>query len=88
MHLNEPIITTLKVARRLIVAVVGFTLLLGGVALIFLPGPAIIVIPLGLAVLASEFVWARLLLERVKSHFPASAKKVASKARDETVSGA
>lgn len=56
----------LKQAKRLIVAIVGFTVLLLGVAMIVLPGPAFIVIPLGLAILASEFVWARRLLKKVK----------------------
>lgn len=45
--------------RRVIVGVIGGTILLAGIALIVLPGPAFLVIPLGLAVLATEFVWAR-----------------------------
>ena len=48
------------------VAVVGGTVLLVGVAMIVLPGPAFIVIPLGLTILATEFVWARWLLSRIK----------------------
>ena len=60
------VVTTLKQAKRLIVAVIGFTVLLAGVAMIVLPGPALIVIPLGLAILATEFVWARNLLKKVK----------------------
>ena len=64
------LIETLKQAKRLIVTVVGFTVLLGGVAMLVLPGPAILVIPLGLAILASEFVWARRLLNKVKSKIP------------------
>jgi tellurite resistance protein TerC len=56
----------LKRARRLVVAVIGGTVLLVGVAMIVLPGPALVVIPLGLAILATEFVWARRLLERVR----------------------
>jgi len=64
------IIETLKQAKRLIVIVVGFTVLLGGVAMLVLPGPAILVIPLGLAILATEFVWARRLLNKVKSKIP------------------
>jgi tellurite resistance protein TerC len=40
--------------------------LLIGIAMIVLPGPAILVIPLGLAILATEFVWARRLLKRLK----------------------
>ena len=53
-------------ARQLIILVVGVTLLIIGVALLVLPGPAMVVIPLGLAVLGTEFVWARRLLHRVK----------------------
>lgn len=39
-------------------------MLLIGVALIVLPGPAIIVIPIGLGILASEFIWARRVVKR------------------------
>lgn len=59
-------ITTLKQARRVVVIVVGFTVLVLGVVLIVLPGPAVLVIPLGLAILATEFVWARRLLVRFR----------------------
>lgn len=52
--------------KRLIVFVIGSTILLFGIVLIFIPGPAIIVIPIGLAILATEFVWARVLLENAK----------------------
>jgi tellurite resistance protein TerC len=57
---------TLKQLRRLVVAVVGFTVLAIGVVLIVLPGPAFIVIPAGLAILAAEFAWAANLLNRIK----------------------
>jgi uncharacterized protein (TIGR02611 family) len=57
---------TLKNAKRLIKIVVGFTLLLTGLALLVLPGPGIVVIVLALAILSAEFVWARRLLERLK----------------------
>ena len=62
--MNHVVVKTLKQAKRLIVIVLGFTVLLIGIAMIALPGPAFIVIPLGLAILASEFVWARLLLSK------------------------
>lgn len=52
---------------RLIVLVVGLTVVAIGVAMIVLPGPAFVVIPAGLAILASEFVWARRLLARVRT---------------------
>ncbi len=53
-------------AKRLVKVVVGFTLLVIGIALIVLPGPAFIVIPVALAILAGEFVWAKRLLRRVR----------------------
>jgi uncharacterized protein (TIGR02611 family) len=56
----------IKRARRLVVTVVGFTLLLAGLALVVLPGPAIVVIPVALGILATEYVWARRLLRKTK----------------------
>jgi len=64
--MHSLIVHTLKQARRLVVIVVGFTVLLIGVALLVLPGPAFVVIPVGLGILATEFLWARRLLARVK----------------------
>jgi tellurite resistance protein TerC len=53
--------------RRAIVAVIGFTILVIGVAMIVFPGPAIVFIPLGLGILATEFVWARRWLVRARA---------------------
>lgn len=50
--------------RKTLVAIIGITIILFGIVLIVLPGPAIIVIPLGFAVLATEFAWARCVLKR------------------------
>jgi tellurite resistance protein TerC len=52
----------LRVARKVAVAAAGLAVLAVGVALIVLPGPAVLVIPAGLAILATEFPWARRLL--------------------------
>ena len=52
--------------RRVVIAVVGSTVLLLGVAMIVLPGPAFLVTPAGLGILALEFAWAREMLRRVK----------------------
>ena len=49
------------------IAIVGFTVLFIGIAMIVLPGPAFIVIPAGIGILATEFVWARSLLKEVKN---------------------
>jgi tellurite resistance protein TerC len=59
----------IKQIKRLIIAVIGFTVLAIGIALIVLPGPAFIVIPVGLGILATEFIWARRLLKKAKMKF-------------------
>jgi len=65
-ELDQLITLTLTSARRIIVLVMGMTVLLVGIAMILTPGPAILVIPLGLAILGTEFVWARRLLNRFR----------------------
>ncbi len=67
--MNTLMLKTLQQAKRLIVVVAGSTVLLIGIAMIVLPGPAVLVIPVGLGVLATEFVWARKLLTKIKSTF-------------------
>jgi tellurite resistance protein TerC len=57
---------TPPLVRRVIVGLIGTTVLLIGIALLVLPGPAFVVIPLGLAILATEFVWARRWLQRAR----------------------
>ena len=57
----------LPTIRKVIVAVIGGTVLLVGAVLLVLPGPAAIVIPVGLVILATEFAWARRVLRRGKT---------------------
>ncbi len=76
--------------KRVAVAVIGFTVLLVGVAMVVLPGPAFVVIPLGLAILATEFVWARRLLEKARATITrkeSGKKEDASFAADQAESG-
>jgi tellurite resistance protein TerC len=61
-----PTTSPLRRVRRVLVAVVGGTVVAISIALIVLPGPAAVVIPIGLAILATEFLWARRLLRRVR----------------------
>ena len=56
-----------KIARRIAVAVIGGTIVLAGAVMLVTPGPALLVIPLGLAILALEFAWARRWLNRLKA---------------------
>ena len=63
---NGVIPAALRQVWRLIILVVGVTVVAVGVAMIVLPGPAFVVIPAGLGILATEFMWARRLLDWVK----------------------
>jgi tellurite resistance protein TerC len=73
---------TYRQARRLVIFVVGMSLVLVGVAMIFLPGPAIIVIPAGLAVLSLEFAWAKRFLTRVRQGISEKQRRMRLKDRD------
>lgn len=59
-------ITRLTQAKRIVKIMVGFTLLAAGAAMLLLPAPGIVTIAIGLAILSTEFVWARQWLERMK----------------------
>jgi tellurite resistance protein TerC len=65
---SHPLFSTYRWIKRIAIGIAGFTVLAVGCAMIFLPGPAFIVIPAGLAILALEFAWAKRLLARVKEH--------------------
>jgi len=62
----DPIKETYKVAKRVVVAVVGLSILVIGIVMIIAPGPALILIPVGLAILGLEFAWARHWLKRLR----------------------
>jgi uncharacterized protein (TIGR02611 family) len=62
--------TTMQRIKRIVVTVVGGTVLALGISLIVLPGPAFIVIPGGLAILAIEFAWARRWLRSARTILP------------------
>ena len=53
---------------RWLFVVAGFTILLAGLAMLVLPGPALAVIPIGLFLLALQFQWAETWLERSIHH--------------------
>jgi tellurite resistance protein TerC len=50
--------------RRFLIGTIGFSVVLFGLVMIVLPGPAILIVPLGFAILASEFAWARRVWRR------------------------
>ena len=65
--------------RWLVVATVGITLLVLGIVFLVLPGPGIPLIIAGLAILATEFTWAEIWLNRTKHHVDKAVKKVRKK---------
>ena len=67
---------TLRQARKVVVAVVGITVVIIGIIMFVTPGPAVVVIPIGLGILATEFVWARRLLQRFKQSAQNAVKTV------------
>jgi uncharacterized protein len=72
------ILKSIQQAKKLVIAVIGFTILIVGIAMIVLPGPAVIVIPVGLGILATEFVWAKRLLNTAKNKFQKKKREVPS----------
>ena len=61
---------SIKTIKRIAILILGGTVLAIGVALLVLPGPAFIVIPVGLAILAVEFAWARRWLRKARKLLP------------------
>jgi uncharacterized protein (TIGR02611 family) len=56
----------LSLTTKIVVGIVGATVTLVGVVMLVTPGPAFVLIPLGLAILATEFEWAHRWLEKAK----------------------
>ena len=65
--------------RWLVVATVGITLVTVGIIFLVLPGPGIPLIIAGLAILATEFTWAEIWLNRTKHHVNKAVKRVKKK---------
>ena len=71
-----------KQIKKLVIFLIGISVVLIGCVLFITPGPAIVVIPIGLAILATEFIWAKKLLKKFKEKvdsFSKSAKNVKKK---------
>ena len=81
-HEDRGTLSEVKWLKKSAVTVAGVVLLAGGVALMVLPGPGILLIAAGLAVLATQYVWAQRLVGRAKdSAAKAQKEAVASKPR-------
>jgi len=84
-HLADRIRRALKIndmpptVRRVVVGVAGGTLLALGLAMVVLPGPAFVVVPIALAVLATEFVWAKRYMRKARILFRTAKNSVFGK---------
>lgn len=81
---------TYTAGRRIVIGVVGATVLAIGVVMLVTPGPALVVIPVGLAILSIEFTWARAWLRRLRESISSrnsSARKDRAEGHRRRVSG-
>jgi uncharacterized protein (TIGR02611 family) len=70
-----------RYGKRIVVVIAGSAVLIAGVAMLVLPGPGMLVIVAGLAILSSEFEWADRLRQRVRERAEAAAKKTGTSLR-------
>jgi hypothetical protein len=63
---SEIVRFVLRSSKRIAVTIAGGALVLGGLAMLVLPGPGILVVALGFAVLGTEYAWAAIAFERTK----------------------
>ena len=68
--------------------IVGVLVLVGGLVMLVTPGPAFVLIPIGLAMLSLEFVWAELLLEKSLEQAQIAQEKAAQTTRTQRILGA
>ena len=75
----------LPLPLRILIVLAGVTCLLAGLAMLVLPGPAFVVIPVGLAILSLEFVWAEALLDRALEQGEIARQKAAQTTRTQRI---
>jgi uncharacterized protein (TIGR02611 family) len=63
----------------------GVLVLVGGLVMLVTPGPAFVLIPIGLAMLSMEFVWAERLLERSLEQAAIAQEKAAQTSRAQRI---
>ncbi|MBN2327340.1 MAG: TerC/Alx family metal homeostasis membrane protein [Candidatus Omnitrophica bacterium] len=67
--LAQAVDVTWRQVRKVVVLIVGSAVILVGVIMLVLPGPAFVVIPMGIAILSIEFRWAKRLFQRIQDYF-------------------
>lgn len=66
----------LRSSKRIAVTVVGAVLVAAGLVMLVLPGPGLLVVAAGFAVLGTEYVWAATVLERGKQAAAAIGRRI------------
>jgi uncharacterized protein (TIGR02611 family) len=84
---KHPFFPTYKVAKRIVIGIVGGTVLALGFIMILTPGPGIAGILAGLGILAIEFAWARIWLKKIKAKAVEVAQGFSSNRKKNTVPG-
>lgn len=80
MGYNVPMFKfAIRHTKKIIVGVIGVTIVVIGFAFFVLPGPGLLIVIIGLAVLASEFMWAKRLLDQAKGHYDKAKNRVFKK---------
>jgi tellurite resistance protein TerC len=80
---KHPLFGTYRIAKRIAIGIVGGSVLIVGILMIVLPGPAFVVIPVGLGILSLEFAWARIWLKKAKT----KAQQMARNLQDKSAGG-
>jgi len=75
-EMGELAVASYRQARRAVILVLGSSILLVGLAMVVLPGPAILVVPLGLSILGIEFAWARQWLARMRASLDVTKSRI------------
>ncbi len=70
--------------RRALVTLLGLVIILGGMIMLVTPGPGLLTIIIGLTALATEYIWARDLLQKAKDRYEAGKLKVLDKLKSKS----
>jgi len=80
---KHPLYLPYRMAKRVAIGIVGGSVLVVGICMIVLPGPAFVVIPVGLGILGVEFAWARMWLKKAKAKAEEVVRNLNSKNGDQ-----
>jgi len=75
-RLSEVTVWVGRTGKRIAVTVVGFGLIAVGLVLLVMPGPGLLLIAAGLAVLATQYTWARRALDETKKRAGSATRRL------------